>query len=335
MSVSSTFVLWIASIVVTGGGGAPRVPADDPSLAAARERAVDAVRKEAKELRVRPPAEEDVRLGAVEVVWLDGSGHGQMLVIGRLVGDPATGGAIETVRVLRDGRQVESDYPHDDVWALRVRRRTLEADELRGLLLDLAAISRVEVEPSVAAWTERNEDGTISGRSGGWMSSRDFCVAVRIDGLASGGGPVRFEPFAGYASSGSVATYARPAAAVSRLRGLSRDERAVRGEVGEGVVHGYAIALESFSDRFETSGWWWVRERMLVAGGRLGADAVLPYALEVARREGGEGASAERSRHHAITAMARVTGEERRFDDEGTPRPLDELVEEYAALLGG
>ncbi len=334
MSVSSTFVLLVASLVADDGGVADRVAADDPALAAARERAVEAVGKEAKGLGVRPPAAEEVRLGEVEVVWLDGSGHGQMLVIGRLAGDAAAGGALETVRILRDGRQVESDFPHDDVWVIRVRRRPLTAAELRASLLDLAEISRVEVEPYEAAWTETNEDGTVSGRRGGWMSSRDFCVAVRVDGLEAGGGPVRFEPFAGYASSGSVATYARPAAAVSRLRALARDERAVRGDVDEGIVRAYALALEATSDRFETRGWWWVRERMLVAGGRLRADAVVPYALAVAAREGGEGASAERSRYRAITALARVSGEERRFDEEGAPRPLDALAEEYAALLG-
>lgn len=321
-------VVWVAASLMPP----ERVASDDVALARARESALERVEAETKGRSVQLQDHGDVAIGRPDVVWVGGSGHGQTLELGRLVAGEGGVTTLLSVRVQRAGRAEETDFPDDQPWALEVRRRPLAGEELRTLLLTLASIGRVEVVPPPSRPVVENEDGTVEGRGGGgWSSSRDFCAAVGAVGV---GAPLE-EAFAGYASSYREEAYARPAAAVRLLREASRGEGAVDVAGDESVRAAFAEALRLIRPHLDQSGWWWVRERILVVGGRLAAPAVAPYALEVALGEGGTGASDERSRNRAVTALALVTGEELRFDDSGRPRPVAEIAADYAALLGG
>lgn len=76
---------------------------------------------------------------------------------------------------------------------------------------------------------------------------------------------------------------------------------------------------------------WWVRERYLAMATRLGSPALVPLLVSLAEERGSGDGPANRPRVEAVNALAFATGFDARFDEAGRPRPLEDVVRDYAA----
>jgi hypothetical protein len=81
--------------------------------------------------------------------------------------------------------------------------------------------------------------------------------------------------------------------------------------------------------------WWFVHERMLALARDFADETLVPplaaWLAEGDPRKPGE----DRRLCRAVNALARLTGEDLRFDPEGKPRPLEDVARDYRERHGG
>jgi hypothetical protein len=146
--------------------------------------------------------------------------------------------------------------------------------------------------------------------------------------------PEAIPSFCGYEGSRNVLKYATLAAARDwHLRaaleaGCTRaiPDEATRELFTEHWLSSHSCWHQSFS-------WSFVRERAVAMAGTFGTPALVPHLRAYLEPSKAEDKSTVRTRAHACTALAALTGADRRFDFKGAPRGIDEVAKEYREQL--
>lgn len=240
-----------------------------------------------------------------ELVFETGSGHGQGLALVRLRWQ---GAQLAGLRISRRGGLVQGDE------ATVVERVVIEGTQvdralpgLRGLLA-VQLTERVPVEP---------QGGSGYGASGSWharVSLRDTAGHVRERGFTGSDG-------------GSEQVHSIPVAEITAtLRPLIDAFPWQTAAVDDD-------ARAFFVSRFIAAGpdqaAWWIKERLVVLAADVGTPALIPRLVRLAQDIRVD-ASVQRTRDHALAAVARLAQFDARIDERGAPVPTEQAVTIYA-----
>lgn len=242
-----------------------------------------------------------------------GHGHsfGRTLTVARLV---RKGAAWEVTALELDrGKGKVAAWGGETTDGVRLRTFTV-SDALGGALVDFAgtALSVTLSEP---------KKGNGLGMSG-WASSSDFYAAVTLVGTNTVD-----RHYAGYKGSGDQLTYLPvlvTADVVLTQLALAKQATAPL-DAGARALFSDRVLLRR--DHLEGSFHWWVREAYARAAPEGGDKRLLPLLQQWLALP--SGASEDRTRVAAVNALAGITGDDRRFDAAGAPRPTMKVVKDY------
>jgi hypothetical protein len=239
-----------------------------------------------------------------ELVFETGTGHGHGLALVRLRWRDRT---IAGLRISRDGR--------GEVRVERAEVERVDVDRalpgLRGLLLAQLE-ERVPPDP---------RGGAAHGGSGSWHA------ALR---LADSAGHVDERGFTGSDSSVDQ-LHSIPVAEISATMRPLVDAMAWQ----PAAVDDDARAF--FASRFVAAvpdrAAWWVKERLVALAAVVGTPALIPRLIALAQDIRVD-ASVQRTREHALIALAALAGFDARYDAQGAPVGDDVAAATYAAACG-
>lgn len=164
------------------------------------------------------------------------------------------------------------------------------------------------------------------------FSSSNFGIVLL--GTAS---PDAMPAFCGYANSGDAPRYAPLEAARDWHLRAARDAACTVATPDEATRALFADHwLRSLPRWDHDEHWWFVRERAVALAGAFGTAALVPHLRPyLDPRYAAAGSSLGRTAARACTALATLTGVDRRFDANGSPRPTADAAQEYRAQLDG
>lgn len=243
-----------------------------------------------------------------EMVLEDGSGHGGSLRVIRFQWQ--SGGRV-TIRKI-----ASSHYYQPGV--------TLEHAETSATqLAPIVATSRVALLARPHVVRLRAKNGSYQR---GGSSSNDFHLLLR---LTDDGGRVTEDHFTGYESSRAQAQIVPMRLATEPIRKLLEGLSFARAEATD---DDRAFFTARLARTLATKPFWWVKERYVATAATFGTVDAIPMLVALAGEKGE--ASADRTRVHALDALAAITGWDPRLDGE-RKRSIDEaaaLAREACAL---
>jgi hypothetical protein len=247
----------------------------------------------------------DVLGGVDELVYEVGSGHGQDLSLIRL---RRREDRFEALRIQRPSMFSTAGRP-----AL-IERGELHASAVDALLPVLRGL--------VLAKLEQREPPNSTGGSG-FFSSKDWHGALRLKDAA---GHVVERAFTGYESSEEQLRSIAMAGVVELLDPVV-DRIPWQPAPADANVRSFFVErfLSAGPERAE----WWVKERLVMLAEHAGTSALVPKLIALATNMGGD-ASVQRTREHAVDALAALAGFDARRDALGKPAPLNTVTEAYA-----
>jgi len=282
-----------------------------------------------------PAAKEIAERGQpVEATWLTGSGHAWVALssdgkpIGahlwlshvKVEGDLATASDC----VLRLWNDEDASCPPAPLSIVDCATWSVPADAARAALLAARAalFARVYEKKYVSDPREEivGEEGVPGGVMGGvdGGTTADFVVVANV--VEASEYPVRVsEEWAGYASSGEVGHYARADAATDILNDAFDRPKDAQTSPPPPALHAEFSRLFT-SLPLDAQYWWWVRERMVLMAGTLGAPADLPQ-LKKYLSPKSNFVGETRLRDYALEALARRTGRDPRCDQGSRLKP--------------
>lgn len=234
----------------------------------------------------------------VELVYETGSGHGHLVSLTRL----------------------------------RWRDRTIEALRLRGnpeLTVERASFGRAALDAALPelralalARLEEQRPPEPRGMSA-YGSSHDWFALVR---LVDDAGRALERGFAGYDNSDnqlrSIPVAALDKRVESALEKVTWQPAAIDDDARAFFVARFLAGNEEHAE-------WWVREHLVALAGAAGTPALVP-ALITRAQDNNADASAERTREHALAALAQLAGFDARKDERGAPVPPADAAAAYA-----
>lgn len=234
----------------------------------------------------------------VELVHETGAGHGHLLALTRL---RWRGGALDALRIRGNPE-------------ITVERAELPAAALDRLLPELRALALARLE--------EKKPPDPKGMSS-YGTSRDWFGLLRLvdrDGRALERG------FAGYDNSDTQARQIPVAAIDKRLGPLLA---AIPWQPAPVDDDARAFFVDRFLAASEEHATWWVQEHLVELAADAGTPALVPALIALAQRDAAE-PSAERTREHALAALAVLAGFDARKDPQGAPVPPAEAAATYA-----
>jgi len=296
-----------------------RVEPEPPVVVAAAQRACPAIKKQVQgELRPRlerayRPTMTGARLAASyacdpvgaasELVFETGTGHGHGLSLVRLRWQD---GRLAGLRISRRGGLA------NDGGRTEVERVVIEATDVDRVLPWLRGLLAVQLTENVPL---DSHGGSGHGSSGSWhglLLMRDAAGHVRERSYTgSGGEQLHSMPVAEITATLQPVIEALP----WRSAAIDDDARAF------------------FVSRFLAAGpdraAWWVKERLVVLAADVGTSALVPRLVALAQDIRVD-ASVQRTREHALAALAALTGFDARRDSQGTPVSTATAAATYA-----
>jgi hypothetical protein len=174
----------------------------------------------------------------------------------------------------------------------------------------------------VLAKLEQREPPSSMGGSG-FFSSNNWHGVLRLKDAA---GHVVERGFTGYASS-EEQLRSIPIAEVVELLEPVVDRIPWQAAPVDANVRSFFVERFLFAgpERAE----WWVKERLVMLAEHAGTPALVPKLVALATTMAGD-ASVQRTREHAVAALAALAGFDARRDALGKPVPLNAATEAYA-----
>lgn len=317
----------VASVGVTPAVATPAVEATPVCLVepepagpvAAAKRACPAIKKQIQgDLRPRfERAYRPTRAGAriestfecdpvgvlSELVFETGTGHGQGLSLVRLRWQD---GRLAGLRISRRGGLAKDGGRTD------VERVVIEATDVDRVMPWLRGLLAVQLTEQVPA---DSHGGAGYGSSASWHG----LLLVR-----DAAGHVRERSYTG---AGGEQLHSIPVAEITAtlqpvLEALPWQSAAIDGEVRAFFVSRF---LAAGPDRAA----WWVKERLVMLAADVGTAALVPRLVALAQDIRVD-ASVQRTREHALTALAALAGFDARRDSQGTPVSAETAAASYA-----
>jgi hypothetical protein len=247
----------------------------------------------------------DVLGGVAEIVYEVGSGHGQDLSLIRL---QRREDRFEALRIQRPPMFSSAARP-----AL-IERGDLHASAVDALLPALRGLVLAKLE-------QREPPDSTSGS--GFFSSNDWHGALRLKDAA---GHVIERAFTGYESS---AEQLRSIAMAGVVELLDPVVDRIPWQPAPADANVRSFFVERFLSAGPERAEWWVKERLVKLAEHAGTPALVPKLVALATNMGAD-ASVQRTREHAVDALAALAGFDARRDALGKPAPLNTVTEAYA-----
>ncbi|MEO7092691.1 MAG: hypothetical protein ABI175_05540, partial [Polyangiales bacterium] len=186
------------------------------------------------------------------------------------------------------------------------------------------AMSIAEVAHALSPREVVPVDSTIGG---GWMASSDFIASIAL--VAPGA--VVDRAFVGYSANDTQLDSLPLTVAIARLE-AAIPAAALTSSTFDATARALFVAelsrhAPSFDDQFH----WWVREAFVRASGEAGDLSLVSTLRRYLTKS--DPSSGERTRIAAISALAALTGIDRRFDAAGIERPVDSVALDYSKML--
>jgi hypothetical protein len=243
--------------------------------------------------------------GVNEIVYEVGSGHGQDLSLVRLRRKESH---FEALRIQRPSMFSSAGLP------AIIERGDIHASAVDALLPAVRGLLLARLE-------QRAPPNPTSESS--FFSSNDWHGALRLTDAA---GHVVERGFTGYASSDEQLRSIPMAEVVDLLDPVVE-------RIPWQPAPADASVRSFFVERFLSAGparaEWWVKERLVMLAEHAGTPALVPKLVALATDMGAD-ASVERTRTHAVDALAALAGFDARRDALGKPVPLDAATAAYA-----
>lgn len=261
-----------------------------------------------------------------DLVYTSGFGHswGTTLTITALHRE---GSAIEVTRLLLTrGASPTAKWGGESSDGVKVLRGTIDGAKLEDAIAMtevVPALTLRELHPVKVA----GNGGTILVSGGGWMTSSDFLASITL--VVPGATVDR--SFVGYSANDTQLESLPLSFSIERLD-ASIPPTALSPWTFDAAARAIFVAeVTRRAPHFDEQFHWWVREAFVRAAGDGGDASLTPLLRRYLVKT--DPTSGERTRIAAISALAAITGEDRRFDASGLERPVDTVALEYTKML--
>jgi hypothetical protein len=259
-----------------------------------------------------------------------GYGHGGYLALWRLTRESDTSAQFQVLGF--EHRLTGGGY---DRYTYEVAAR-FEAKVLRGTVPAKTVLSALQTaRPALTTAIRELEPpptaNVVFGRSS-FFSSGNFHHAIEIlDDLTN-----RLSGrYTGYPNGAEQHRYLGLTKAMAVLmpvvEKIEADDLAPSEKEREYFARRFLAAEPRFDDEYA----WWVRDRYVRLSGRLGGPVLVPALVRALEKSVAEVRKAadpsvkERLLVDVLTALAKITGWDARFESDGTPRPVLQVAQEY------